>query len=223
LEIPKALIHEVGYVDAYVETFHKMYEGDYVEKEILAVRKIMDSVMKDLSAMESIVIDIRFNGGGQDAVSFEIMSRFISNKMKIGTQKLRYGNTFTPILPLEIQGTENAFTKPIYVLTSQQTGSAAETFSIATMSMKHAKRIGSPTSGAILTALEKELPNGWAFAISNEICMDNEGNNYENRGIPVDYTIEYPEDRQTFFRSVVNNLDADKENILRAIEHLKDK
>jgi carboxyl-terminal processing protease len=224
LDVPKKRIDEVGYVDAFVETFHQMYEGDYIKEEVKEVSKIMDMVMNDLSEMKSIIIDVRFNGGGQDAVSFEILSRFIpKGKLQIATQKLRYGNRFTPLLPLYIDGNTNAFTKPVYVLTSKQTGSAAEAFSIATMAMKNANRIGSATSGAMSTALEKKLPNGWSFAISNEIYMDNNGKSYENIGVPVDYNLDYSNERQTFFRSVVNDLEADKQNILKAISILKEK
>lgn len=220
LEIPQSLIDEIGYVDAYVQTFHEMYEGDYIEKEVQGVRKIMDVVMNDLKDMELIVIDTRFNGGGQDAVSFEILSRFISGNLQIATQQLRYGDHFTPILPLYIEGSDQAYTKPVYVLTSQQTGSAAEAFAIATMSVDHIKRIGAPSSGAMSTALEKTLPNSWYFSISNEIYMDNKRNSYENKGIPVDYDLKYPADRQTFFKSVADDLQKDKLDILRAIEEL---
>jgi C-terminal processing protease CtpA/Prc len=139
----------------------------------------------------------------------------------VATQKLRQGDHFSPTLPLYIFGKSDAYTKPVYVLTSPQTGSAAEAFAIATMPIAHIKRIGSPTAGAMSTALEKQLPNSWTFSISNEIYMDNEGNNYENKGIPVDYDLNYPKDRQTFFRSVANDLEADKQNILQAISSIE--
>nr|WP_299343037.1 S41 family peptidase [Allomuricauda sp.] len=218
LQIPKELIEKKGYLDAYVETFHKMYEGDYIKKEVDAVKKIMDNVMADLSAMESIVMDVRFNGGGQDAVSFEILSRFIEDSLHIANQRLKYGNALSPTLPLYIEGTQEAYNKPVYVLTSPQTGSAAEAFSIATMVMPKVKRIGSATTGAMSTALEKTLPNGWSFSISNEIYMDTEGNIYENKGIPVDHELGYSRERQTFFRSVALDLEKDKIDILNALE-----
>lgn len=223
LDVPKKRIDEVGYVDAFVKTFHQMYEGDYIKEEVKEVSKIMNMVMKDLSEMKSIIIDVRFNGGGQDPVSFEILSRFIPDRIQVATQKLRYGNRFTSLLPLYVEGKESAYTKPVYVLTSQQTGSAAEAFSIATMAMNNANRIGSAPSGALSTALEKKLPNGWSFAISNEMYMDNNGKSYENIGVPVDYNLDYPIVRQTFFRSVVNDLEADKQNILKAISILEEK
>ena len=221
LDIPKSLIEELGYVDAYVETFYKMYEGDYIDKEVAGVSKIMDKVMVGLSEMESIVMDVRFNGGGQDAVSFEILRRFIPEKLQVATQQLRYGDQFSPVLPLYIQASEAPYTKPVYILTSPQTGSAAEAFSIASMAMNNVKRIGAPTSGAMSTALEKTLPNGWSFSISNEIYMDNQGNPYENVGVPVDYDLDYSRDRQAFFRSIANDLEGDKQEILEAIEKLQ--
>lgn len=74
----------------------------------------------------------------------------------------------------------------------------------------------------MLEALEKELPNGWAFSISNEIYMDNQGNNYENKGIPVDYELGYSQDRQTFVSRVADDLAGDKQQILGAIEKLSE-
>ena len=221
LEIPESLIEEVGYVDAFVKTFHQMNEGSYIEKEVEGVRKTMDRVMADLMDAKSIVIDVRFNGGGQDAVDFEILRRFNPQRRMIVTTKLRNGDGFSPILSLYLEASSTAYTKPVFVLTSPQSGSAAEAFSIGSMSLSHVKRIGSSTEGALSTALEKGLPNGWSFAISNEIYMDTNGNSYENIGVPVDYDLNYPEDRQTYFRSIADDLGADKQNILEAMEQLQ--
>ncbi|MEO1487030.1 MAG: S41 family peptidase [Bacteroidota bacterium] len=221
LDIPQALIDQNGFVDAYVETFHNMYEGDYIKQEAKAVATVMEKVMNDLRSLDAIVLDVRFNGGGQDAVSYAILKHFVGEKVHIANQKLRYGNQFSPPLELYLEGVTKPFLKPVYVLTSPQTGSAAEAFSMATLALPHFKRIGSATSGAMSTALEKTLPNGWSFAISNEINLDLKGNVYENIGIPVDYDLQYPKDRQEFFRHVANDLEKDKKTILAAIEALQ--
>ncbi|MEM8507910.1 MAG: S41 family peptidase [Bacteroidota bacterium] len=217
LDISEALIESEGYVDAYVQTLLKMYEGTRIDKEVAGIRKTMQRVMADLSDMDAIVLDVRFNGGGQDAVSFEILRWFNNEKRPIVHQKLKYGSGFSPTTILELDGMENAFTRPIYVLTSPQTGSAAEAFTIATLSLPNAKRIGTATSGALSTALEKQLPNGWSFALSNEIYMDLEDRLFENTGVPVDFRLAYPTERQLFFRSVAQNLEKDKADILNAI------
>jgi len=62
-------------------------------------------------------------------------------------------------------------------------------------------------------------PNGWVFSISNEVCMDNLGK-IENVGVPVDYELHYPWDKQLFFRGAVDDLAGDRERILAAIERL---
>ncbi len=223
LDLSESLVKELGYVDAYIKTFHEINEGTYIESEVAGVNKIMNMVMNDLKNTTSIIIDLRFNGGGQDAVSFEILKRFNEKTRQIASSKLKYKDGFSPNAPIYLSASDKAYTNPVFVITSQQTGSASEAFSIGTMSLPHIKRIGMPTQGALSTALEKKLPNGWTFSISNEIYSDNNGSFYENIGVPVDYQIAYPEDRQTFFRSVADNLDADKKQILNAIEQLKNK
>lgn len=220
LEIPQTLIDEKGYVDAFVETFHEMHEGEYINREVEGVRKIMNNVMTDLNDTDSIVIDVRFNGGGQDAVTYEILRHFNAEKSHVAKTKLVHEDSFSPILTLSLEASSDSYLNPVFILTSPQSGSAAESFAMVTMSLSHVKRIGSHTQGALSTALEKTLPNGWVFSISNEVSMDNDGNSYENVGIPVDYELHYPEDRQTFFRSVANDLEMDKQNILKAMKAL---
>ena len=92
---------------------------------------------------------------------------------------------------------------------------------LGSMEINQQKRIGSHTNGAISDALQKTLPNGWHFSLSNEIYTDNNDKYYENIGIPVDFELNYPEDRQIFFRSVANDLEKDKRNILKAIKDLQ--
>ena len=220
-ELTEFTIHSKGFGDAFVQARDEMFEEAYLEKEVEGVRKIMDVLMKDLSDTESIIIDIRFNGGGTDVVSFEILSRFIQDKIQVASHKFSYSDRHTPIDPIYINGSKNPYLKPVYILTSPQTGSAAEAFSIATMSLPHVTRIGSATMGAMSTTLDKCLPNGWEFAVSNEVYMDNDGINYENIGIPVHYELNYLKDRQPFFRSVVNDLEKDKQDILNAIQALE--
>ena len=85
------------------------------------------------------------------------------------------------------------------------------------------KRIGSHTNGAISDALQKTLPNGWHYSLSNEVYTDNNDICYENIGVPVHYELNYPNDRQTFFRSVANDLEKDREHVLNAINKLQSK
>ena len=220
LDIPESRREQLGYVGAYVEAFHAMDEGSYIDREVAGVRNTMERVMTDLRSAERIVLDIRFNGGGQDAVSFEILRHFNTQRRKVALEKLKGPAGFSPIQELWLETSEMPFVKPVYLLISPQTGSAAETMTLASRSLPHFRRIGSNTSGALSTALEKELPNGWAFALSNEHFMDTAGVLYENKGIPADYNLYYPRDRQEFFRQVAEAPNADLEAVREALEKL---
>ncbi len=221
LDIPKGMVDSLGYVDAYGLTRINMFEGHYAEKEVEGANKIMKTVMKDLADTKSIIIDVRFNGGGQDVVSFCILRHFNPTRIQVASQKYRYGNRHTEVNPIFLEAHDQPYTKPVYVLTSPQSGSAAEMFSLATLSIPHVKRIGSSTEGAMSTTLDKKLPNGWDFCVSNEVYTDMNGVFYENKGVPPDYEIDYPRERQAFFRSVVSDLDKDKKNILSAIKAIE--
>ena len=221
LDLKQELIDSIGYVDAYGSARTKMFEGNYVKKEVEGVEKIMNKVMNDLANTESMVMDVRFNGGGQDLVSLKILSYFNAKKIHVATSKFRFGNQFTEPQKQYLEANSNAYTNPVYVLTSPTSGSAAEVFALATMPMPNVKRIGSATEGALSTTLDKKLPIGWEFCLSNEEYTDTKGKFYENAGIPVDYELNYPRGRQRFFGYIVDNLEKDKQTILKAIEELK--
>ena len=223
LDLSKEEIKEKGYINAYVDAFTKLNEGEYIKKERAGVAKVMDSIMNDLQHTDTIVLDIRFNGGGQDAVALEVIKRFNDKKRVIATKKTRVGQGYTNSIPIYLEASDQPYLKPVYVLTSQQTGSAAEMATMATLGLPHIKRIGSHTQGATSDALEKRLPNGWYFTTSNEVYLDVGGKSYENLGVPVDYKLNYPKGRQTFFRSIISDVKGDQKMVLQAIEALQTK
>jgi len=95
INMSETLIDSIGYLDAYVLTRSKMFEGEFIKKEIEGVDNIMNRVINDLADTKSIVIDVRFNGGGQDAVSAQILSHFNTNRRPVAKSKFRYGNRHT--------------------------------------------------------------------------------------------------------------------------------
>jgi carboxyl-terminal processing protease len=217
IKLSDSLIEKEGWVNAYASEMTKMNESEYISLEVAGVRRVMDRVMSDLFETDAIILDVRFNGGGQDAVSLEILRRFNDQKEKVVTQKAKFETSFTPEQAIILDSDTRPYIKPVFVLTSRQSASATDLFAMATLPMENVKRIGSRTNGAISTALERRLPNGWSFSISNEIYFDNNGVCYENIGVPVNHEMNYPEDRQAFFRWVADNHALDKQNILRLI------
>ena len=221
LNLSESLVKENGFVSTYIDAFDKLDDEEQIEMEVKGISAIMDEVMNDLWTSDFIIIDVRFNGGGQDEVGLEILRRFNQERRQIATKKARNKNGYTIKTPIYLEPALVTYTKPVYLLTSQQSASATDMMALSSLELNQIKRIGSHTNGAISDALQKSLPNGWYFSLSNEVYTDINDKVYENIGIPVDYELNYPNDRQTFFRSVADDLEKDKQDILQAIEELQ--
>jgi C-terminal processing protease CtpA/Prc len=221
LDLSEALVKENGFVSTYFDTFNALNYEAQIALEVAGISAIMDRVMEDLMATTCMIIDVRFNGGGQDEVGLEVLRRFNKNRKQVASKKARHNNGFTIKTPIYLEPSENPYLKPVYLLTSQQSASATDMMALGSMELKHIERIGSHTNGAISDALQKQLPNGWHFSLSNEVYTDINDVHYENVGIPVHIELNYPEDRQAFFRSVASDLESDKQNILTAVSKLQ--
>lgn len=221
LGITQKEIENLGFERAYDKKYYSLNEGEYIEMERLSMNETMSKVMNDLNGFKSIIIDVRFNGGGQDAVSLELLSWFNDSPKLMARQSLFYNSKESPTWDIIIESQEKHFTGDVYLLTSQQTGSACEVFSMGSMVLPRFKRIGMRTMGAMSTTLEKELPNGWKFSLSNEYYRNLEGEYFENQGVPIDYKIDYPDDRQEFFRLVMEDLESDKREILKVVKQVE--
>lgn len=221
LTLNDSLVKENGFVSSYIDAFDQLAYDEQKNVEVKGISALMDTVMHDLWNTEVMVIDVRFNGGGQDEVGLEILRRFNSERRQVASKKARTKNGYTQNTPIYLEPAINPYTKPVYVLTSQQSASATDMMALSSMELPQLKRIGSHTDGAISDALQKTLPNGWYFSLSNEVYMDTNGKCYENIGVPVDYELNYTPERQPFFKSVTAYLEKDKQAILNAINELQ--
>lgn len=221
LNLNDSLVQENGFVSTYMDAIDSLNYEQQILEEVAGISKLMDMIMQDLKETKHIIIDVRFNGGGQDVVALEILRRFNSDRKQIAIKKARHNNGYTIKTPIYLEPAKQPYTKPVYLLTSQQSASATDMMALSSMELNNLKRIGSHTNGAISDALQKTLPNGWYFSLSNEVYTDNNDKCYENIGVPVHYELNYPNDRQTFFRSIANDLEKDKRNILNTINELQ--
>ena len=174
----------IGYLNIFVM-------GDYAgigasRTDSLAVLEwTMDQIMEYFRSVEAVVVDVRFNMGGNDENSIMIANRFADRRRLAFTQKAVYGEGFTEKQEFYVHPQGNfQFTGPTFLLTSERTVSAAESFVICMMACPHVTRVGGTTAGALSNALTKYLPNGWRFEMSNEVCEAADGKVYEGIGIP---------------------------------------
>lgn len=167
--------------------------------ELEGVDNIMKIILDDFKDTESVVIDLRFNGGGYETVALKLLSYFVTGKKEILSVKAKTKHGFSAEQHYNLVPVSNPYRKKVYLLTSHNTASAAEIFALGTLSYPEIVRIGSSTAGIFSELLWKQLPNGWEFSLSNEVYSDPKSKSYEGKGIPVDYEMYYPKNRSAFY------------------------
>lgn len=157
----------------------------YVSDDIDAIQAIMDQALTDLRDTDAMIIDVRFNNGGNDAVSLAIANYFTATRrLAITKGPWSYlgemGRREAYLVPVG----DKFYSKPVAVITGPNTISAGEIFVLAMRALPQTIQVGEPTIGMLSDELEKFLPNHWRFTLSNEVYYDYKGVNYEVEGIP---------------------------------------
>ncbi len=197
----------LSFRDYWMTYFGMMNEDlEHSENERKGIVGIMDEAIADLENTKAIILDARFNGGGQDEVGLEIMSRFNNEERLVFTKQARVGEDYTAPNKVILHQGKSLYDKPLYLLTSYESASATEIMILSSLLLDKVTRIGSASEGVFSDVLDKALPNGFEFGLSNEVYLDTQGNNYEGIGIPPDLEMGYTRDKQTFFNTIVNAL-----------------
>lgn len=172
------------------------------------LKRALDRLLGELSELEGLIIDIRGNPGGEDAIAYAIANRFVALQQeghhkwtKTGPANDSFGDRETWML--EPEGATQ-FTAPIVLLTNGAAYSAADVFALAMTQIPHVTLIGEPTAGVFSDMLERELPNGWSYTMSHQSYCAPNGECYEGVGVPVDQSVQNtPEDLATGRDSVL--------------------
>jgi hypothetical protein len=184
-------------------------------------RFMMDSIVSTISSAKVCIIDLRFNGGGFDDASVEILNHFVNNETDICTKKVRLGKGFTEKQKMNLSPSENTFKGNLFILTSHETASAAELLVLGSKEIPNSKIIGSTTEGVFSDILHKKLPNGWTYGLSNMIYESLDGVSYEEIGITPDYELGYPEKSKGFYEYLFEDLKDGDNAIEKVIELTK--
>ena len=126
--------------------------------------KALDDAMRFLGGGDAYILDIRTNGGGSPATVRYIVSHFMDPGMKLmtyrigpqGTSESRTGPVPAGKLPA----------KPLYLLTSSRSASAAEEFASHIKNFKLGKLVGATTAGAGHRNALFGTPEGFVISVS---------------------------------------------------------
>lgn len=155
-------------------------------------KKHVDNAISTFDKLQGVIIDVRFNGGGDDKVSLAIASRF-ADKKRIGHYKkerkkgtAEYTNLKT--IYIEPDGTKQ-FTGPLVLLTSDLTASAAEVFTMVIKELPGVTILGDHTNGIFSDMFDFKLPNGWLVTLSHQQYFSSKMDNYEGKGVEPDINL----------------------------------
>lgn len=168
------------------------------------VDQIMDKILADIGKMDSLVIDLRFNGGGLETVALKLLSYFVTESKYILSVAAKNAQDHTAEQKYILQPANTSYKGKIFLLLGPNTASAAEIFALGAHHYKNIKTLGSGTAGIFSEILWKELPNSWEFSLSNEIYKSSNGKIYEGKGIPVNEEMNYSRKRADFYNSFYN-------------------
>ncbi|WP_371678022.1 S41 family peptidase [Streptomyces sp. NBC_01276] len=138
---------------------------------------------------KGLVIDLRINGGGSDALGVHLAGRLTDTPYLAYSKRARNDpadptrHTLPqPVYVTPAQGVR--YTGPVAVLTGGSTVSAGETFVQALMDRPgRTVRIGQPTQGVFSDVMVRGLPNGMAAWLPNEEYLTRSGGTFDGTGI----------------------------------------
>jgi carboxyl-terminal processing protease len=170
----------VGYINILaMQGFSE--DGD----DLAVLEAAMPTIVRDLADTQTIVVDVRFNGGGDDANAIFIAGYFAEQKTLAFSKRVWDGSMFLEKHDIFIEpATRPHFTQAVYLLTSNYTTSAGEVFTLTMNPLPQVISIGETTQGAFSDILFVFLPNGWLVTLSNEEYASHDGIVYEGTGVP---------------------------------------
>ncbi len=140
----------------------------------------IQSAVDDFQLSDAVIIDLRFNGGGNTESFVKTLNRFASESKVFLKSKYRNGpshNDFSEMFEHRIHPHIDCLkNKPVAILMNSYTASSSEHFILGMKSQKDVITIGDTTCGAFSSINERLLPNGWCFRIGGQVVYTPEGN-----------------------------------------------
>ncbi|PLR21404.1 peptidase [Caulobacter zeae] len=142
----------------------------------------LDEAVVAFAGARAVIVDVSDNRGGYDVIARRIAARFADRRREVGSKVVVGGDGVAQ--PLLITPSERPrYLGPVWLLTSQVTVSAGETFTLSMRALPNVRQAGETTRGALSDQLQKPLPNGWRFALPAELHRDAGGQVVEGQGI----------------------------------------
>ena len=183
------LTENIGYIN--IHSFAGFLKKEFSRKQqIDSLNVYMQDIMKTFEDNDAIIIDVSFNFGGYDATALTIAGYFtevpvFSHKSQVYNNGKFYNEDDVIVRPTD----SKAFTKPVYVLMTDISRSAAEGFAMMMNALPNVKLVGTNTLGTLSGMLGKSIGNFYT-TYSNQRLVDKDNQFYEVSGVEPDIRLE---------------------------------
>jgi carboxyl-terminal processing protease len=177
--VTRRLASSIGYIrfDVFDSSFLKQYKKALIE-------------LKDT---KGLIIDLRFNRGGEFYAMEEMAERLISEKVSFGRLKTRTGKIpkflGISLMPKELfvgDDDMHEYSAPIVVLMSRYSASAAEYFALGMQESNRAKIVGEQSCGCMLGIMGKTRIEGGELYLREIDFISAQGKRIEGVGVAPD-------------------------------------
>jgi hypothetical protein len=165
LRYGKVISQDIGYfsIASFADT-----ENDY---------NLIDSFLVSFQNSKGIIIDVRQNGGGNEAYGRIVASRFTNQSIIYRYGRYRNGPQYSDLsdfLPVVLNPDGKIkYAKTVMLLSNRHTVSSAEDFILMLNSLPNVIQIGDTTFGGVASnPIAKSLPNGWTYRMSTQVTYD---------------------------------------------------
>jgi len=165
--------------------------------------KMFEMVLPEILKARALILDLRHNGGGSSNFGYEILSYLSRDPIPSAISRVRnedpvaraHGQVHTLWAPPVFPGQPyrhahpEIFSGPVAVLTSAETFSAGEDFTVAFQLMKRGVIVGQATGGSTGQPLFLDLPGGGKGRICVKRDMYPDGSAFVGKGIQPDIEV----------------------------------
>jgi retinol-binding protein 3 len=106
-----------------------------------------NAAMTFIANTDALILDLRKNHGGTPEMVAYLASYFFDQRTRLNDIYIRRGDRLEQFWTASVPGPLFGIKKPVYILTSHETFSAAEDFTYAMKNLKRAKIVGEVTGG----------------------------------------------------------------------------
>ena len=148
------------------------------------------AAMSVLANVDSVIMDLRYNGGGDPAMVQLVCSYFLDGRQHLNSLYWRPTDSTTQFWSLPSVPGAKLADAPLFVLTSRRTASAAEEFAYNMQALERGAVVGERTAGAANPGEEFEPAPGWRIFVSTGKAINPvTGTNWEGTGVTPDVDV----------------------------------